>query len=248
MKKIILLILMCMIFSSFVFGSDLIFKQDEKVDIKIPCALSGGYCSSNTNCNATIRYPNGSYMIKLIAASYNYTNGDVNVTLRNSRTPGEYSGRVTCIDRGNNGTKNFNFKITYSGEESTISDSLLYGITIFVLLLFLTFCSIGFSKYKTLPLRTLLGGAIYLQVIALSYILWITTENIIFTTSFLPKIFYWILIVLMILAFPLLLGILTLFMWYMITVKPIKDMLNNGVPEDRALAKYGRKERRRGNL
>ena len=94
-------------------GSSLVYKQNELIDLKIPCSLDGYPCSSSAMCNLTIQYPNASYLVDTKQMT-NLGTGDFNYTLYFIPI-GDYPSKVACLDKGVNKTSQFIITITPSG-------------------------------------------------------------------------------------------------------------------------------------
>ena len=119
MRKIMFMLLGILIIP-LVIGSTLIYKQNTQVDIKVPCTFDGHPCSSAAYCNLTLKYPNGTYYINNQVAT-NLANGEFNYTLPRANILGDYDGRMSCSQSGNNGTEVFTLRLTPSGADKITS-------------------------------------------------------------------------------------------------------------------------------
>jgi hypothetical protein len=102
-----------------------------------------------------------------------------------------------------------------------------------VLLLFLAGCFLVFLNYENLLSRVFSFGVGYLLVIAISFVSWQMASDFV-TSAFLIEMFRIIFLVLMIGAFPLLIGA---FAWYLIMlfkIKEIENLMKHGMSEDDA--------------
>jgi hypothetical protein len=112
-----------------------------------------------------------------------------------------------------------------------------------VLLLFLAGCFLIFLNYDNLLARVGSLGMGYLLLIAVSFVSWQMASDFI-TSAFLIEMFRIIFLVLMIGAFPLLIGA---FAWYLIMlfkIKEIERLMSKGMDQDEAERRTGRKFKR----
>ena len=126
-------------------SSQLVFKQNTQVDVKLPCTFNGTTCSPFATCNATIIYPNGSYMFK----DSNMTNkggGMVNITLTTSNVTGVYPSRYTCTQAGYSDSDTFEFLINSAGTELTTAEGIVYIFFLIIILIIFGFTLLGAIK------------------------------------------------------------------------------------------------------
>lgn len=156
------------------------YKKGSTINIITPCELEGGgICDpSTTNCNISISLPNGTYIIDSLAMT-NRSNGDFNFTLKNPQSAyvGRYDRKVTCIDRGYNGTLPDYFEVTPTGSKPDTAQGIIYfGVTFIVfisLLLMILGAVYTDKKYLKLGLSLLS----YLLFNWLIFVLWKLSEN-----------------------------------------------------------------------
>jgi hypothetical protein len=145
MKKIYLatlifaLMVISMICIQIATAEDLVFKQGQIVDLKIPCINNGTYCSSSAVCYITISKPDGVLLVNNQTmdnmGAYN------NYTLDGNQTQfiGSYPTLVVCEDGGWNGYSSFSFEITSTGSKSELANNIFLIIVFaiaFVMFLF----------------------------------------------------------------------------------------------------------------
>jgi hypothetical protein len=151
MKSSILLTLLLALMVIPMANAEVIFKQNDMADLKVPCYNETyAFCSGAALCNLTVIYPNGSVMVmgKAMTNQLVYHN----YTLPESNTIGEYLGIMECFDDGKNGITSFNFKITNTGFSYNAGDiSLIIAIVI-------TFLLIGMSVLMDNVYLATLGG------------------------------------------------------------------------------------------
>jgi hypothetical protein len=124
-----------------------VFKKDGIKNIVALCYdTSSNFCNGLTNCNISIRNPDGDTIINNVAMDWFSTYYDYNATA--ITTIGDYSGTVYCIG-GNTKYIDFNFKITPSGMISTSGESLIYSILIIIIVFFFALCLFGSFKIKS---------------------------------------------------------------------------------------------------
>jgi len=250
--KIQLAIFLLIILITFTSASE-IFKQSEIVDIKQSCYNNGTYCSSTASCNITITDPFSEIILSNQKMTNQLSYHNYTLSSANTSVTGEYIYRVVCNDitplAQNFGT--FTFMITPNGEEITSGRALFYIGIIIILIFFISALTYGLIKNDSPFMKVLMFGLIWLVLIAMSYTIWTTTVNFFPFNLFIGRFFYWIFIVILVLTFPMIIGSWGWYFWLLYKIKPIQEMLDNGVPEDRAYAgkiKGDLDKLRRGNL
>ena len=242
-RKIIILIFVVLLIGVVIASPSYYFKRGVHIDLKLPCYNeTNSMCPSTTTCNISIFYPNGTALVENDAMEHN--TAYFNYTIRSTQNvvDGEFPVSTHCFGT-NNGFSTFTYMVTQSGKEVTTGNSLLYMGAILIFLLFLGIGIWGFLKANKPITRVLYGGFSYLFLIAISYVLWLTTENILFTTTILSKIFYWVFILLLFSFLPLFFGSMIWLIYVAITIAPMKRMLERGMPEDKVLERSFRMRR-----
>ena len=148
-KMGVLICLVCMffIFLSFQVLAEDIYKQNNEIDLKISCINENtkSYCSSTSICNITIYNPDSSLIVSNAImqnqiAFHNYT---LNSSYTNQK--GNYAGNVFCVDGSNSQTQDFNFLITPSGYNPTITEGILAGFLLILCVFIWVMCMNGYS-------------------------------------------------------------------------------------------------------
>jgi len=159
MKKLILALAIAMLMTlasmSVISAQDLVFKQYQQVDLKVPCINNGTYCSSSTVCNLTITYPNSSMILDNVRMTnsrsyHNYTIGGNLLSII-----GNYPTTMVCFDSVamENGYSTFSIQITASGigeEQDRVRTMWLYalaGIIFLTLVLFAWKTELGWMGF-----------------------------------------------------------------------------------------------------
>lgn len=128
---IIIALVMFVVSLTYVSAENLVFKQSQLVDLKIPCYINGSYCSAGATCDLTINYPNGTTVINNQPMTYNPSY--FNYTLNESQTTaiGNYQCSMVCTDAGESGYKDFTFEVTTTGA----GNELMINIIAFLLII-----------------------------------------------------------------------------------------------------------------
>lgn len=248
MKKLIfiLLILLCMNFVSA--ESSFIFKQDNQVDLKIfVFNKNNSRIDTSTLCNLTVRKPDEALIVENQPMTFN-SSGFFNYSIDASKINmnGEYPLCMNCDDGADFGYSCFTFEVTASGEPLSEGLGIFRIGMITILLIICLFTIYGCVKVETLFIKVLLFGLFWIILLSLSYTSWVSALNFFASNSFVAKFFYWIMIIILIASFPMILGSFVWYIYTVITIAPIRRMLDDGVPEDRAMV--GKVKRDLGNF
>lgn len=152
MKKIILiLVLVCMISLASAASISYIFKQGNNINLKVPC-FDGNYskCTSLTNCNITIFYPDHTILADGVEMTYNENYFNYSLTSEQTNILGEHSAQVLCVTSLDNGFSTFNYLITLSGEEPIIFPIQLSIFALSFILIFFGSMKDRFKMFKSL--------------------------------------------------------------------------------------------------
>jgi hypothetical protein len=184
-------------------------------------------------------------MNNTVASNQMATHLYFNVTFNNTQSikNGEHSGISYCCDGTNCGFATFSFNITPNGEEPTEGKAIFYIGALILLVIFLVLSVYGFTKFETPTMKLLFGYCIYLVMVGISYISWVMSTNFLTATQFIGRFFWIIFLFLMIMFFPMMIVSVIWYVWLLVSIKQIKDMIERGVPEDEA---YARSVRRGG--
>jgi hypothetical protein len=102
-----------------------------------------------------------------------------------------------------------------------------------VLLIFLIICFVIFLNFNSLLSRVSSFGMGYLLIISISFVSW-QMANDFLTSEFLIAIFRIIFLILMIGAFPLLIGAFAWYIYMLTQINEIKRLMSKGFSEDEA--------------
>jgi len=111
------------------------YKKGDLIDLKIPCIINNSYCTNESQCNATVIYPNNTIFYNNEIMTYNKAYH--NLTLSNSNKLGEYFVTIICFDNGNKGSTTFSFEITENGKfTNDWTFVMAIGIVVFIIFFF----------------------------------------------------------------------------------------------------------------
>jgi hypothetical protein len=185
-KKLTLFLFLFLFMVNIAFASnELIYKQNENVNLIVPCFNSGVLCSESTVCNITINSPNGN----IILNNQQMSNDGAfhSYSVRNSSELGYYQTIVFCVDGPESNYVSFSYKITENG---LLQDDLTFIIALAVIILFCIIVAINlkdhdnfFTWFKVL---LLIFAGIYTFLIASFFV--IKQTKIIFYTIFTGQI------------------------------------------------------------
>lgn len=152
---------------------DYIFKQNEEVDLKIPCYdENNNLCDNNTLCYLTINNPKEENIIKNASMDYQYNYYNYTINHTNLNLIGDYSCFVNCI--GNySGFTSFIIEITPTGFK--IENNLL-AITFGFLILITYFFIIGYIN-KTFGMKFICNSLALVELIMLVGIFFINESS-----------------------------------------------------------------------
>lgn len=117
---------------------EIIFKQYEYADLKLPCSFNGTNCDNTAVCNISIVYPNQSIFMVENQLMTNTGNGMPNYTLPNSDILGIYNYKMTCTQDAISASTSNTFKITTTGINSNNK------LPIFLLIFSVVLLAMGF--------------------------------------------------------------------------------------------------------
>jgi len=111
------------------------YKQNEAIDLKIPCINNNTYCSGSATCNISIYYPNETILIdnKLMTNKGAYHNYSLSAV--QTSAIGNFNAVIVCIDGDAKGYTFKEFIITPTGREiENNSSSIVIGLAILMIL------------------------------------------------------------------------------------------------------------------
>jgi RsiW-degrading membrane proteinase PrsW (M82 family) len=139
-----------------------IYKQNELINLKVPCINNETYCSGIATCNITIMNSTDNVLVnnQAMTNSGNY----FNYSFSQTNNAGTYKAQIVCNDADQNGYSLFDFKITANGKDNNTNTALPIISTIFIIIFLATF---GFLLENKHP-------AIAIPLIIISFILLIS--------------------------------------------------------------------------
>lgn len=206
MKKIFFIACMLLIIP-FV-SAELMFKQGQDIGLKVPCSNNDQQCTINATCNITIFAPNGNVLVD----NQDMTNSGVffNFTLSQQSTInlGEHQASLFCEDNDLKEFTTFPFIITPNGSQPSMAQGLIYAMGLAITTVFLilsTYAAWHIDGRDKLDMagrviqinkgkfgKLFFWGLSYMLLIVVSYFLWVTSLNFLFTSelsSFMEMLF-----------------------------------------------------------
>ena len=198
-------------------------------------------CSNCTYNNLSYVYQTDSGILYNLSSKMSKEGTFYNFSFCNTSADGEYLVNGFGDPDGQRKSWTYNFHVTLRGTRITIGEAVVYGIAVLIIFGMMMACIFGIKKSDKLYMKFGLGYIAYWFLVIISYITWVTSTSMI-ETAFIDRFFYWIFIILMIGFIPLFLGTVAYYVYTVLTIKPIMDMMDRGVPEDRAYADQIRKD------
>lgn len=246
MKKIFLTLFIALCLIGIV-GAQETYRQSTITDVKVVCLNTGGFCSSNAECNLTIFDSKNAVLIDGIKATRASTGAYHNITLNTTQTKelGQYRVTGFCRDGSTIETVDFNFDITTTGVQLSTHGAIVYiGFT--SLLIFLFIVNIGgigwipkrdieneegllLSINKLKYVRIVLFAVAWALLMAIVY----SASNISYLylqTKLMGDLFFSIYTVMMTLTLPM---VIVWFIWLLLSIfrdKETKAMIERGIP------------------
>lgn len=233
LERILLSVLVIILMANLVVAQP-IYKQNENVELNIPCTINGAICSNSAYCQFSIINPLGVTLINGENMTQNVSIFTYPLNSNQTTEIGQYEFPVTCCDAGACGTRHLTFLITPTGETPTTAKGLmLVGLLGGLFILFIAGV-VGGSRAKHIALKCGLFLGAYLCLIGVIFISWNLSLSYLTTTPFLISFLRIVFYILLFGFFPsmLLLTIYTLYM--MFKIKEIEDMVDRGIPLDEA--------------
>jgi hypothetical protein len=240
MKSIILSLMLCMMLFSFANATSTLgtIKQSECIEIPQVCA-------SCTYVNLSIQYPNKSIAVSNQAMTPNGA-GLWTYNFCNTSQLGRYDvsgmGDLNGVDTG------FSvlwFEVTPNGESITTGKALFYIGLISILIIFLVLSMTSFVRFENLLNRVSMIGLSYLLLIAITFVGWNMAKDFVTSSPFIIEMLWIIFLVLMIGAFPLLIGAFAWYVMMLFKIKEIQYLMNKGFSFDDAETRVKNRRKRR---
>lgn len=113
--QIIIPILLLLMIPLAIAQSDLVFKQLEEFDLKIPVFFNDTIASNETICNITIFQPNGDTLFSNRVMTNQITFHNITILPSQTQIIGDHTVSVFCNEGSNNGFSTFTYLISPSG-------------------------------------------------------------------------------------------------------------------------------------
>ena len=237
---VLLVLLMPLISAIFDAG---VFEQDTTIDLKLPCEFNGTFCSDSAVCNFTLPYPNTTLMIDngLMTST---GNGMPNITLPDSSVLGVYRGDYTCEDSGYQDSASVRLEITPTGSTFSTSDSLIYFVVLFILVLLLFFSIRAVVKYSEPEMSAISVGFIaisHLLSMCIIFIIWQVCEKFLYLIPVIDRVLYILWIISFVSLFPMFLIYPAWIIKIVVDNKEFKKLMGLGHTEEEAKRRIKRK-------
>jgi len=139
-------------------SEELVFKQNQEINLIKPCFNNGTLCSSSTSCNSTVTNPDSQVILRNSPETNQLSFYNISIPSSNASVLGTYTTLRVCHDPVGqiigNGYETYTFIVTASG---TNDDSIGYLIMLgFSFVLSLGLIVFGFSKDD--PTTVILGS------------------------------------------------------------------------------------------
>lgn len=170
-RGILLLFVMILLSSLSLATSDFMFKQNDAVDIKVPCYNpDNSKCNSNTNCSILINFPDGTNLINNGTMSYSGDYFNISFESNSFGQLGIYPSSVSCVGETANGFRPLTIEITPTGTEN--KNNLLPIIAGFIFLI-IFFTAVGASSQDDFGIRFISYAFALIQLIFMVGVLFI---------------------------------------------------------------------------
>jgi hypothetical protein len=210
------------------------FKQADSINLVQNCLTS-----SYSNISRIV-YPNGTFALNVQTAMVK--NGDdYSYTFSNTNTSGTYIVYGVCDESGTKTNWVYDFFITDSGSEANTQSAIIYIGLLFILVVFLILSIYSFVKFDNLLNHVGMLGLAYLLLIAITFVGWNTASEFLRNSPFIVEILRILFLVLMIGAFPLLIGAFAWYVLMVLRIKEIQSLIDKGLSMDEAKRRQGKK-------
>jgi hypothetical protein len=207
---------------------------------------SNGVLMDNSTLNCTFFLANSSGEVILQQEVNYFSDGHwgIDILGGNFSFTGFYPYGVNCQD-GFGGSLAGMFEVTQTGVALQEGTSGIYISILFILVIFLIIVMASFVMFDNLLNRVGMIGLSYLFLLAVSFISWNMAKDFLTSAPFIAEMFWIIFLILIISAFPLLIGG---FVWYLLMlwkIKEIQDLMTKGIDYDEAEHRVNRRRRKR---
>jgi len=210
-------------------------------NLQFSCTLNNAIPSASTTYNISLYNPNGTALLSNQPTTpqgsgsfnYSYTFAEV----------GTHKVKMFCTDGIYSYSGEGTYEVNGQGEEGTTAKAIFYIGLLFVLLFFFGVCVYSFSSFDNLLSRVGMLGLGYLLLMAITFIGWNMASDFLNSSPFLVEMLRILFFVLVVGAFPMLLGA---FVWYFLMVFKIKEiqrLMDKGFSEEDAQRRTSKKKR-----
>jgi len=211
------------------------YRSNTPITVNVPCTNNGTSCSDSAVCLGTIIDPDGILVINNETLTQNSGVFYISLNASNVEEIGEYELTIACVDGTLSNSNTLPFYVTPNGQEVSEGKAFFYIGSIGVLIFFIIFSIIGFRNTEELWLKTLCFYIMWGSFLAMNYIAWVGSLNYLYSISFAGSFFKWLFYIQFYATFPLVLGSFLYCIYNLIMNKHMKNMLEHGVPEEKAM-------------
>lgn len=203
------------------------FKVGECINLKQTC----GNCTYNNITSVQIDGTSNQLLdlveMEKIGTEYNYT-------FCNTTNTGTYIVNGLGNVDGTPTVWAYDFKVTPNGEDSNVGSAILYIGVLAVLIIFLILSIYSFVTFDNLLNRVGMLGLSYLFLIAITFIGWNMANDFLTSAPFLVEMLRILFFVLIIGAFPLLIGSFAYYFIMLFKIKEIERLMGKGMSGEEA--------------
>jgi hypothetical protein len=195
---------------------------------------------ATADCYTDLYSPNGTELMHSLMTA-GTTDYYVAINSNNFSTLGVHAFTIQCNSTSQVGFANGVFEVTNKGIELTVSKAIVDLGLLFILLVFFSVSIFVFMNVENLLAKVGSIGMSYLFLVAVSFTSWNLASDFLTSAPFLVEMFRIIFFVLIIMAFPLVIGG---FIWYFLMlwkIKEIERLMDKGMSYDEAERRQGRK-------
>lgn len=202
--------------------------------------------NSTVGCTLHFNGKNGSELL-FKELDYDVTHNEfyVDITSGNFSVIGNHPWVIYCNSSDQGGYREGTLEITNNGESFLTTESILYSSIILFLLFLSLFCAYICISTDQVSLKVLSFYGSYVFIQLSFYLSWIVTENYFTFASFIPFIFKWLFIIMTIILFPLFIATIVWYLYLLISMRPMKRMLEKGRVSDPKLSDRVKRDMRK---
>ena len=206
--------------------------------------LSNGLLKDNLTVTCVF-YLSNSYGDVIYTANSSYYKSDGHwsnfISGGNFSNIGFYFYGVKCLSATLGGAVTGSYEVTLNGEEITVSRSIINIGLLLLFVIFLITSLMIFMESQNLLAKVGMFGLSYLLLIAITFISWSMASNFLPSITFIASMFRILFFVLIIGAFPLLIGAFAWYVLMLFKIKEIERLMTKGFSFDEAERRQGHK-------